>query len=112
MHFRFGRSATRAAPRTSVWRRLLTAHEHAHGPGCDGLVPIKQTISAKRHLSDRYLEIPETVLKFRYWPVSDRRVRQLLTVGKPTFHLLGDLQRVIDLDAEIPHHSLKFGMAE
>ena len=52
------------------------ANEHTHGQGCDGLVPIEQTISAKRHFSDRYLEIPETVLKFRYWPVCDRRVRR------------------------------------
>jgi hypothetical protein len=65
-----------------------------------------------RQLYGRFCKNWAVRLTVSNWPVSDRRVRQSLTVGKPTLRLLGDLQRIVDLDAEIPHDTLKFGMAE
>jgi hypothetical protein len=40
----------------------------------------------------------------RFWPVSDRRAwRSLTDSARLHFCLLCDLQRIVDLDAEIPH---------
>ena len=47
------------------------------------------------------------------WPVSDRRVSRSLTgPGGTKLRLLGDLQRIVRFDSEIPDGALKFAMTE
>lgn len=47
------------------------------------------------------------------WPVRDRRVRRSLTSPRELhFGLLGDFQRVVDLDPKIPNSALELGMAK
>ena len=49
----------------------------------------------------------------RFWPVSDRRVSAVAT-SPAGLHLglLGDLQRVVDLDPEVSDGAFKLGVPE
>ena len=48
------------------------------------------------------------------WPVSDRRTRWRLLTSLANLHLglLGDLQRIVDFDAEIPNCAFEFRVPE
>ncbi len=50
----------------------------------------------------------------RSWPVSDRGTRWRLLTSLANLHLglLGDLQRIVDLDTEIPHGAFELGVSE
>ena len=49
----------------------------------------------------------------RCWPDHDRRIWRSQSSGvRLHLSLLGDLQRVIDLDPEVPDRALKFAVAE
>src|SRR5438094_6924117 len=50
----------------------------------------------------------------RSWPVSDRRTRwwSLTSLANLDLGLLSDLQRIVDLDAEIPNYAFEFRVPE